>query len=621
MLILKNFSIKNKLIIIILGITGIVISIGFSFKVFADIRLFKSDMIQNAELHAKLIADYAIAPLSFGDVEGTKEILKKGKTVPWISSIAVYTKDNRVFVEYNKIKNNEPNITHVKSDTTIIRDGYFCVFQMIKYNNELLGILYMKCSTVILDKKINNYLASIISIFALLIFITFILASKLQEIISCPILKLYEATKNFNKNENYSIEVKKTGDDEIGLLTEEYNKMLNSLQIKGIERDKALKALSESEKKIRAVFDQTFHFIALLDIDGAVIDFNNTILENFEVEHDSVIGKPLWEQFWWPYSQRNQALLQDAIINAASGEMSHLEIEYQNKFSDKIHLDFSLKPFYDENKEVQMLIAEGRDITEFKNAQAEIKKLNFELENRVQKRTKQLQSANKELEAFSYSVSHDLRAPLRSIDGFSLALLEDYQHILPEEANNYLMRVRNASQKMSGLIDDLLTLSRISRIELKKEEVNLSEIVNSIIVEYSNYELTKEIISKIQKNIIVHGDERLLRIVIENLVSNAVKFSKYKNNVEIEFGVSTNDKMSTKYKIRPICYLKDNGVGFDMKYYNQLFGAFQRLHPENEFEGTGVGLATVQRIINKHGGEIWAESEPGKGTTFFFVLD
>ena len=255
----------------------------------------------------------------------------------------------------------------------------------------------------------------------------------------------------------------------------------------------------------------------------------------------------------------------------------------------------------------------ANDVTARHQAEENVRHLNETLERRVAERTVELELVNKELESFAYSVSHDLRAPLRAMDGFSLALIEDYSEKLDDTGKNFLSRVRTASQQMSRLIDDLLSLSRVTRSELRHTQVDLSSIANEIIARYSELHPRESFISDVQNNVKVFGDERLLRIALENLLGNAWKFTSKTENPRISFKVAKNNGHST------YC-ISDNGAGFDMKYADKLFGAFQRLHSTKEFEGTGIGLATVQRIINRHGGRIWAESEVGKGAAFYFTI-
>ncbi|MDM9581671.1 MULTISPECIES: sensor histidine kinase [unclassified Nostoc] len=253
------------------------------------------------------------------------------------------------------------------------------------------------------------------------------------------------------------------------------------------------------------------------------------------------------------------------------------------------------------------------EINERKKAESEILRLNVQLEQRVAERTAQLEATNKEMEAFSYSVSHDLRAPLRSIDGFSQALLEDYADKLDALGQNYLQRVRAATQRMAQLIDDLLNLSRLTRSEMRYEKVDLSALVEAIATELHKTQPERQVEFVIAPGLVANGDAHLLRIVLENLLGNAWKFTGKHQKARIEFGLLLQDNTD-------VYFVRDDGTGFDMAYVEKLFGAFQRLHAMTEFEGTGIGLATVQRIIHRHGGRVWAESAVEQGATFYFTL-
>ncbi len=268
---------------------------------------------------------------------------------------------------------------------------------------------------------------------------------------------------------------------------------------------------------------------------------------------------------------------------------------------------------FDNDRKPTRMVGVIQDVTVRKKMEEELRRLNEELEERVRQRTAELESANKELEAFSYSVSHDLRAPLRAIDGFSRILLEDYANELDDEGQRLLNVVRDNTQKMARLIDDLLAFSRVGRREPERIEIDMTHLARTAFDELRTLEPERKIQEDIQGLQRAVGDPVLLRQVFANLISNALKFTRNTPKAEIEIG-SYNEGNETVY------YVKDNGTGFDMKYADKLFGVFQRLHRAEEFEGTGVGLAIVQRIVHRQGGRVWAEGALNEGATFYFSL-
>ena len=306
------------------------------------------------------------------------------------------------------------------------------------------------------------------------------------------------------------------------------------------------------------------------------------------------------------------------LARAIRGEACAAEMFVRNpELEEGTWIEASGGPLKDKNGAVRGGVVAFRDISQRRADEREIRKLNDELEERVVQRTAQLAAANKELEAFSYSVSHDLRAPLRHISGFSKILAEEYGSTLPIPAQHQLQRIQEGTRRMGVLVDDLLNLARLGRRDLSLQPSGLKLIVNEVIAELASDYEGRQIEWKIGDLPFVECDPGLMKQVFQNLLLNAIKFTRPQPQAVIEVGQDVGEKDEAGHSA---VFVRDNGVGFNMKYSDKLFGVFQRLHRQEDFEGTGVGLATVQRIIQKHGGRIWAEAELGKGATFYFTL-
>ena len=329
---------------------------------------------------------------------------------------------------------------------------------------------------------------------------------------------------------------------------------------------------------------------------------------------DPIIGVPNYEELRKLIHLDDRQRFEDADNNALeNGIPYNLELRILCTDKDEHTIISKCKPQLNGQGKVFRLTGTTQDITEQKRVEEVIKNMNIELEQRVEQRTLQLENANKELEAFSYSVSHDLRAPLRNIDGWSLVVLEERYDQLDVQGRQYLNRVRNETQRMGQLIDDLLKLSRVTRTDIKSVEVDLTTIAQDIAARIQEGSNNRRLNFIIQSGIVTVGDPQMLEIALTNLLDNACKFTNKQSLAKIEFGQSViNDKQTF--------WVRDNGVGFDMAYSKNLFNAFQRLHKQSEFPGSGVGLATVQRIIRCHDGRIWAESKLNQGATFYFTL-
>jgi K+-sensing histidine kinase KdpD len=394
-------------------------------------------------------------------------------------------------------------------------------------------------------------------------------------------------------------------------------------------------------EKIREIFDAQVVFIALYDRQTQMIDFPYFLVNDGLIQGEKLpLGKGLTSvviQTREPlvinhdYARRAVELgahqvaekppkswlgVPIVVRGEVNGVISLQNLERENSFSDA---DVRLLTTMGESMWVaiensRLYEKVQQELIDRMRAEKEIRRLNAELEERVTKRTAQLEATNKELESFSYSVSHDLRAPLRAIDGFSRIVLEEYADRIDVEGKGYLERVRAASKQMGQLIDDMLRLSRVTRSDMRRVTVDLSAIVRVVADDLSTAQPGRQVEFVINPAVTANADHNLMRIVFENLIGNAWKFTQKHASARIEFGATQNNG-KTAY------FIRDDGAGFNMAHVHRLFGPFQRLHATNEFEGTGIGLATVQRIIYRHGGRLWAEGAIEKGATFYFTLE
>jgi PAS domain S-box-containing protein len=373
-----------------------------------------------------------------------------------------------------------------------------------------------------------------------------------------------------------------------------------------------LQNLQERERNYREIFDASSEVIIIQDPQtGGILDVNPSMLDLFGYTREEALTLTLEDISEGHYPYDMKGVMENINLAIAQGPQ-RFEWLSRKKNGEFVWLEVNLRLTTFGGQE--RILAVSRDITERKQAEASIRKLNEDLERRVDERTAQLEAANKELEAFSYSVSHDLRTPLRAVCGFSQILKDDYANVLDSEGKDLLMRIVSASNRMGDLIDGLLKLSRYMRAEIQCKTIDLSQMVQAIANELRLRDSSRKINFIIEPNVKANGDETLLRNVLDNLLQNAWKFTSQNDQSRIEFGKMKKDG-------QPVYFVRDNGAGFDMSYAEKLFTPFGRLHTEKEYEGTGIGLATVQRIIRRHNGNIWAEGEVGKGATFYFTLN
>lgn len=367
--------------------------------------------------------------------------------------------------------------------------------------------------------------------------------------------------------------------------------------------------LQVGQDQLLALIDNTSAVIYMRDLDGHYMVVNREYERLFHLRRDEIIG--LTDHDLFPAEVADEFRANDLRAASSGGPVQMEEVA---PGEDGLHTYITVKfPLLDSAGQAYAVAGISTDITDRIRAEEQVRQLNAELEQRVRDRTAELETTARDLDAFAYSVSHDLRAPLRSLHGFSQVLLDDYADSLDDDGRQYLGRIQANVARMSQLIDDLLRLSRATRTGLTRGQVDISALAREIIGELRSAEPGRHVEAVIANDLVATGDTRLIRLALSNLLSNAWKFTGKRERAIIDVGAIYPDG-------EQVFFVRDNGAGFDMRYAGKLFDPLQRLHTATDFDGTGIGLAIVHRILRRHGGRIWADSEPDKGATFYFTL-
>jgi PAS domain S-box-containing protein len=367
-----------------------------------------------------------------------------------------------------------------------------------------------------------------------------------------------------------------------------------------------------TEQRFQLLVETAREGIWTIDTENRTTYVNRYMAEMLGYTVEEMMGTHLFsfvDEEWMRISE-------EELAKRRQGSAAVMDFKFLRKDGSFIWTSLSTAPIHDEQGRYTGALATITDVTERRRTEEQVRKLNEQLEQRIAERTAQLEFSNRELEAFAYSVAHDLRAPLRSIASFSDALTEDCANKLDKVGLDYLKRIRGGAERMAELIDGILSLSRVNRTTLSSSRCDLSTMARAVTEQLHALHPERKARFIIQEGLVERGDVHLLRSVLENLLGNAWKFTRERPEAQIEFGATQEPGEG-----RTTYFVKDNGAGFDMAYRDKLFGVFQRLHTQREFEGTGVGLATVQRIIRRHGGRIWGEGQPGLGACFSFTLN
>jgi PAS domain S-box-containing protein len=730
----KNISIKNKLIIIIISTSIIALVAGLSAYLIIDMVKVRNEMKKNAILNATLVGQYAAAPLLFGYKEEVTEVLTKLSAIPSVLDACLYSPNSEeIFATYHNTPSTSFRFPPLQKDNATFKAGYLQIFYTVRYKEQNCGTIYLRISSIAIHEKFRNSLLIMAILVVLLLITVYIIASRLQKIISFPILNLAELTATISQNQDFTVQLKQQGNDEVGILYQQFNHLLSQLLKRQNERDEAEKKIKESETHFRYLFEQNPAILLIYELSSlTMLAVNDAFIKHYGYSKAEILSMKLTDLYTenekeaisnlaeklvglnyvgeWHHLKKDGAKItievsshgvtyegrqaRIAVINditerkLAEKALQESEVKYRRivdtanegiwtldqdgrttvvnarlveilGYQDvemvigRLVTDFmceedlpdhrkrmenrrqGLSETYerrfrrndgravwtlvsgssvlDDEQQFVGTIGMITDITERKLAEQEILKLNSELENRVIERTAQLESANKELEAFSYSVSHDLRAPLRHVSGYLELLTKRNYEQLDDKGKHYMQSISEASNQMGVLIDDLLNFSRAGRMEMKLDNMDMNKAIKDALamLEQETKGRTIEWIQAPMPN--VYADYAMVRQVWVNLLSNAIKYTRKCDIATIEIG-SISDASEN------IFFVRDNGAGFDMNYAQKLFGVFQRLHSMEDFEGTGIGLANVRQVIKRHKGRTWAEGETDTGATFYFSI-
>ena len=599
-------AIQQKLINVIM-ITSSAVTVLICVAFFAyEIYTFRQATLQELSTLGQIISSNSTAALAFDDPKAATEILSALKAESHIEAAGLYDNSNNLFSTYPSDLSRSSLPLAPSPGGYRFEDGYVSGVQPVMQGDKVLGSLYIRSNIEILYERFKLYAVGASLILLGGFVIAYVLSKGLQQRVSKPILALAETALIVSKNQDYSVRAKKFSHDELGLLTDAFNQMLARIEKQTLD-------LSESEERMRSVLNSAMTAVIVMDRNGKITDWNLRAERIFGWRKDEVFVKYLADTLIPANLRaRHRAGIQHYLSNGKTHLFNRLlEITALHRDGKEFPIELSISPL--KTNEVLSFCVFISDITERKESEEKIKLFNQELEQRVHERTKELESANKELESFSYSVSHDLRAPLRAIHGYMNILTDEYAGKFDSEALRLTAIITNNTQKMGRLIDDLLAFSQLGRKELIKTQTSMSQMVLNICEEQKRMEPNRSIEFILRDLPDALVDTVTMRQVWVNLISNAVKYTRNRQRAVIEIG-------SGEREDEQMYFIKDNGAGFDMLYYDKLFGVFQRLHSQKEFEGTGVGLAIVQRIISRHGGKVWAEGKFDEGATFYFTL-
>ncbi len=640
----RNLSLRRKLTLAILATSVVPLGLAAALVFGYQLASLRADALRDLRDRAGLLAVSVRPTLEFNDPARAGELLATLQALPELVAAGLYTPDGKVFASYRRSDAaalDFPQLPARDVGRAQPVGDQLELFRRVRSGPDTVGHIYLRSDLAGRYAQLPLQGLIVLGVLAGLMLVAYWLSHEFQRVISRPILALAETAQMVAEREDYSVRATKQGQDEIGTLTDGFNQMLAGIQARDAalqtvnaalltentartQAEEALRVLNASlEQRVqqrtaeliqanatladfKAALDQ-HAIVAITDAHGMISYANDKFCAISKYARAELLDQ---DHRIVNSGHHPKAFMRDLWQTITSGRVWRGELKNRAKDGSIYWVDSTLVPFLGADGKPFQYIAIRADITERKLAEERIAQLNVDL----QCQATQLEAANHELESFSYSVSHDLRAPLRHIHGYVEMLTDATAGQLAEQPRHYLQTITAASEEMGELIDDLLAFSRMSRAELTEARVPLDEVVQEVLRGLELVVHGRPFQWQIAPLPPVLGDRAMLRQVLANLLGNAVKYTRGRDPAKIEIGVAGEEAGRTVF------YVRDNGAGFDMRYAHKLFGVFQRLHRAEEFAGTGIGLATVRRVIARHGGRTWADGKPGAGATFYFTL-
>lgn len=602
----QHLSIKNKLILAIFSAATLVSVSASVIEMLIHAEDIRQDEVTRTQAQMRVLAQDFVKIVMFPDIYQTADVVAKLRAFPLVFNVYLYNRKGELAFRYEKtvsaiMKPPPASVNQVK-----FSDNFLQMSLPMEYAGSDYGSFFVRVSTQSLEEKLNEHYQAILAGIPVLLLVSYLLAIWLQRFFSEPIISLAQRLNRIADEGDFDVHIDSSEPNELGSLYRSVNQLLKTIR-------QTQYRLQQGEARLNGIIDIAGSGIISIDEDHRIILFNREAEHIFGYSSHEVLGQPLSILLPPRFRQQHEAQINEFGADEANSRpiMERSDVYGLRKNGEEFLLEAAISQMMFEGNKI--FTVAFNDISQRRQTEAELAAYRTHLEEIVDERTSELRAKNRELEAFSYSIAHDLRAPLRSITSFSQILQEDAAEKLNQEESQHLARIIKAGNRMADLIDDILDLARIGRSQLMRVEVDLSAMVEKIAANLHAQHPERQVRWEIQSQLKARGDSQLLRLMMDNLIGNAWKYSSKNAQAVISFGAI--DQQGKR-----VYFVRDNGVGFDMQYAKQLFGVFQRLHSDEEFEGTGIGLATVQRIIQRHGGTIWAEAVEGEGATFFFVL-